>query len=86
MHATREEAEGMQVTATGFVVRAPSFLIAKLGALQHGAGSLQVALPVVVVKRQRGDQRVGGVADLAERDQRVFPPEAARCGGPRRDD
>jgi len=41
----------MQLTAAGFVVRAASFLIAKLGALQHGAGPLQVTLSVVRVKR-----------------------------------
>jgi hypothetical protein len=41
----------MQLTAKGFVVRAARFLIAKLGALQHGAGPLQVAPPVFRVKR-----------------------------------
>ena len=83
---TCEEAEFMQATAAGFVVRAAGLLIAMLGALQDDAGSLQVTLPMVFVKRQRGDQRVGGVADLAERDQRIFPPAVVRFGGPRRDD
>jgi hypothetical protein len=86
MHAAREEAESMKATAAGFGVRAARLLIAKLGPLQDDAGTLQVTLPVVRVKGQRGDQSVGGVADLAERDQRVFPPEAAQFGAPRRDD
>ena len=86
MHVAREESESVEATAARFVVRAARLLIAKLGAFQDDAGTLQVTLPVVWVKRQRGDQRVGGVADLAECDQRVFPPEAARFGGPRKDD
>ena len=39
-----------------------------------------------VIKRKRSDQGVGGVADLAQRDRRVFPPEAARSGGLRIND
>jgi len=86
MHATREEAESVEATAASFVMRAARLLIAKLGAFQDDAGTFQNTLPVVRVKRQRADQCVGGVADLAERDQWVFPPEAARFGGPRTDD
>jgi hypothetical protein len=86
MHAACEEAEGVKATAAGFVVRAARLLIAELGASQDGAGTREVTLTVVRVKRQRGDQCVGGVADLAERDQRIFPPAAARSGRPRRDD
>ena len=86
MHAAREEPESVEATAAGFVVRAARLLIAELGAGQDGTGTVQVAFAVVGVKRQRGDQCVGGVADLAERDQWVFPPEAARFDGPRRDD
>lgn len=86
MHVAREEAEGVEATAAGFVVRAARLLIAKLSALQVGAGPLQVTLAVIGVKRQRGDQGVGGIADLAEGEQWVFPPEAARFGGPGRDD
>ena len=81
-----EEPEGVKATAAGLVVRAARLSIAVLRTLQDGAGTFQVTLPVVGVKRQRSDQCVGGVADLAERDRRVFPPEAARSGGPRRDD
>jgi hypothetical protein len=76
----------MEAAAAGFVVRAARLLIAELGAYQDRAGTLQVALPLVRVKRQRGDQGVGGIADLAQRDGRIFPPEAAQPGGPRRDD
>jgi hypothetical protein len=50
-HATCEEAEGMQLTATGFVVRAARLLIATLGADQDDTGTLQVTLPMVCVKR-----------------------------------
>ena len=82
----REESEGVEAPAAGFVVRAACLPIAMLRAHQDGAGTLQMTLSVVCVKRQRGDQCVGGVADLAERDRRVFPPEAAGSGGPRRDD
>ena len=86
MHAARKESEGVQATTAGFVVRAARLLIAKLGAFQDGAGSFEVTLPVIGVKQQSGDQSVGSIADLAERDQWVFPPEAARSVGPRRDD
>ena len=86
MHSAREESEGVEATAAGFTVRAARLLIAELGAGQDGAGTLQVMRPMVRIKRQRGDQCVGGVADLAQCDQRVFPPEAARSDGPRRDD
>jgi hypothetical protein len=76
----------MEATAASFVVRAACLLIAELGTSQNGAGTLQVTLLVICVKRQRGDEGVGAVADLAECDQWIFPPEAARFGGPRRDD
>jgi hypothetical protein len=86
MHAAREESEGVEATAAGFVVRATRLLIAKLGARQDGTGPLQVTLSVVRVKWQRSDQCIGGVADLAQGERRVFPPLAAQSGGPRRDD
>jgi hypothetical protein len=35
------------------------------------------------IKRQHGDEGVGTVADLAQRDGRIFPPGTARSGGPR---
>ena len=85
-HAAREEAEGVKAPTAGFVVGAARLLIAVLGAHQDGAGPLQVALAVVCVKRQRSDQRIGGIADLAQGDQWIFPPAAARSDGPRRDD
>ena len=82
----REEAEGVEATAAGFEVRATCLLVASLGVLQVSGDALEAAGAGFDIKRQRGDQCVGGIADLAERDQRVFPPEAARSGGPRRDD
>ena len=86
MHAAREEAQGSQSTAAGFGMGAACGLIASLGVLQVSGDVLQVDRAVFDIKRQRSDQGVGGVADLAQRDQRVFPPEAARSDGPRRDD
>jgi len=86
MYAACEEAKGVEVTAAGFVVRAARLVIAALGAPQDDAGTVQVTLPLLGVKRQGGDQCVGGIVDLAQSDQWIFPPEAARFGGPRRDD
>jgi hypothetical protein len=82
----REEAEGMQVATAGFVVGATRLAIAALGAQQDGAHPFQAPLPLVSVKRQRADQCVGGVANLAQRDRPVFPPATARSGGPRTND
>ena len=82
----REEAEGMEATAAGLEMRAARLLVAKLGTHQDRADTLQTPLSVVGVKRQRADQRVGSVADLAQGDRRIFPPAAARSGGPGRDD
>jgi hypothetical protein len=82
----REESEGVKATAASFVVRAARLLIAMLGAFQDGAGPLEVTLAVLGVKRQRSDQGIRCIADLAEGDQWVFPPEAALSGGPGRDD
>ena len=84
-HAAREESKGVQVAAAGFAVRTARLLVAELGTFQQDAGTLQVAFPVIGVKGQRSDQGVGGIADLAQRHQWVFPREAARSGGPRRD-
>lgn len=84
-HAAREESKGVEATAAFFGVRMARLLIAKLGAMQDGAGPLQVTRAVIGVKQPCGNQGVGGIADLAERDQWIFPPEAARFGGPRRD-
>ena len=47
---------------------------------------MQIGGAVFDIKRERSDQGVGGVADLAQRDRPVFPPEAARSGGLRIND
>ena len=86
MHAARKEAQGVQATAAGFAMRATCSLVARLGTLQDEGDTLQVGGAVGDIKRERSDQGVGGVADLAQRDGRIFPPEAARCGGLGRDD
>src|SRR5260370_40399886 len=85
-HAAREEAQGVEATAAGFEMGATCLLVATLGAGQDGGDALEVGSAVFDIKRERTDQCVGGVADLAQRDLRVFPPEAARSGGLRRDD
>jgi hypothetical protein len=51
MHATCEEAEGVQLAAAGFVVRVAGLLIATLSTFQDDAGPLQVTLPMVRLKR-----------------------------------
>jgi len=76
-HAAREESQGVQATAAGFEVGATRLLVASLGAHQDSGDTLQVAAAVFDIKRQRGDQCVGSVADLRERDRRVFPPASA---------
>ena len=86
MHAACEEAQGMQATAAGFDVGATCLLVARLGALEDGRDALEVGGASFLIKRQRSDQRVGAVANLAHRDLRVFPPAAARSGGPRTND
>jgi hypothetical protein len=50
-HVAREESESVEATTAGFVVRATRLPIAVLRADQDGAGTLQVTLPVVCVKR-----------------------------------
>ena len=86
MHAAREEAQGAEATAAGFGVGTARLLVAELEVLQVSGDATQVAGAVVGIKRQRRDQRVGGIADLAQRDLQIFPPEAAGSGGPRKDD
>jgi hypothetical protein len=86
MHSAREEAQGAQAAAAGFEVRTTCGLVAMLGVLQVPGDVAQMNRAVFNIKRQRADQRVGGVADLAQRDLRIFPPAAAGSGGPRKDD
>jgi hypothetical protein len=86
MHTAREEAQGVQAAAAGFVVGATRLTIAELGAQQDGTDSFQATPSLVSVKRQRGDQRVGGVANLAQRDCPVFPPGASPSGELRTND
>ena len=83
MHAAREESEVVELAATGLEMGATRFLVARLGTLKESGDSLQIAFAVFGIKRQRAHQRVGGVADLAQRDGRVFPPAAAPFGVPR---
>ena len=79
----RKEAEGMKFFATGFGVRTACLLIAVLGANQDRADSVQSTFAVVRVKPERADERVGGAADLAHADPRIFSPRAAPFGGRR---
>jgi hypothetical protein len=86
MHAAREEAQASQSAAAGFEMRPACGLVATLGVLQVSGDAAQVDGAVFDIKRQRAHQRVGGGADLGQRDLRIFPPEAAGSGGPRKDD
>jgi hypothetical protein len=71
----------VKATATGFEMGAPCLVVASLGALQEGGNASQVGSTIVDIKRQRENQCVGGIADLAQCDPWVFPPETARSGG-----
>jgi hypothetical protein len=75
----------VEATTAGFEMGATCLLIATLCAGQDDGDALEVGGPVFDIKRERSDQCVGGVADLAQRDLRVFPPEAAGSGGLGRD-
>ena len=86
MHLAREEALGAQVSAAGFGMGETCPLVAGLGVFQVGTNALQINGAGVGIKPQRRDQGVGGVADLAQCDQRIFPPAVARSGAPRKDD
>ncbi len=77
-----EETEGMEFTAAPFEMGTARSFIASLCPGKDRADTFEIVLPTVRVKRQGADQRIGAVADLAERDQRVFPPAAAESGGP----
>ena len=76
----------MELATTPFEMRTARLLIAGLSALENGRQSLEVTFAVVGVKRQRGDQAVGGVADLAQSERWVFPPATAPFGGIRTND
>ena len=64
----------MKVAAASFAMGATCLSVAHLSVLQDGGGALQEGGAGFAIKRKRGDQGVGGIADLAERDQWVFPP------------
>ena len=76
----------MEATSASFEMRPTRLLISRLGALQDGGDTLEVGDACISIKPKRTDECVGGVADLAERDGRIFPPRAARSGGPGTDD
>ena len=81
-HTAREEAQFVELATASFEMRATRGLVAGLGTLEARSRALQVAFAVRGIKPQRAHQRVSGVADLADGDLRVFPPEAARFRGP----
>jgi hypothetical protein len=81
MHAAREEAQCVEASSSGFAMGTTCLLIAFLGTYQDGGDALQVGGAGFDIKRKRSDQSVGGVANLAQRNLRVFPPVAARSGG-----
>ena len=70
----------MKSAAAGFAVGVVGLLIAALCVGEVSADAFQKAAAVVVVKPQGVHQRVGGVADLAQGDGRIFPPAAAPFG------
>ena len=82
MHAAREEAQGVQATAAGAGMATTGLLVARLGASQDGGDAVEVGGAVVDIKQERSHQRVGGIADLAQRERWVFPPAVAGSGEP----
>ena len=76
----------MELATTGFAMTTTRGFITGLGTLKNRSRSLEITLTLVGIKHQRKHQRVGGVADLAQGDGRIFPPEAARFGGPKTGD
>jgi hypothetical protein len=72
----------MELAATAFEVGVTRLFIALLRPHEDGADTFEVALPLVRVKRQGVHESVGAVANLADRQRRVFPPAAAGFGGP----
>ena len=86
MHLACEEALGAQVPAAGFGMGKTCPLVAGLGVFQVGTNALQVSGAGGGIKPQRRDQGVGGVADLTQRDQRIFPPAVVRSDAPGTDD
>lgn len=83
---TCEEAESVELATAGFEMGPARFLVASLCATQDGGDTLQMAFTVFGIKPQRAHQRIGGVADLAQGDQRVFPPAVPRSASPGKDD
>lgn len=78
IHAGSEEPQSVELAAARFGMGATRRFVASLSSTYDFGGALQATVAVFGVKPQRADQRVGGVADLAQRDQRVFPPAVAR--------
>lgn len=70
----------MKSAAAGFTVGVVGLSVAGLGVDEVSADAFQKAGAVVVVKPQGVHQGMGGVADLAQRDGRIFPPAAAPFG------
>lgn len=74
----------MELTAASFYVGATSFVVATLGTLKNGGNAFEIADTKGEVNSQYGDQRIRGVADLAQGDVWVFPPAAVLSDGPRK--
>ena len=80
MYAVQVEIELAQFMAASFGVADAGLLVASLGADELAAGPVEVVLARVQVIRERMDENVRGLVNLADRDEGIFPPEAARFG------
>jgi hypothetical protein len=76
----------MEAPAASSEMGAACLPVARLPSPQDGSDASEVGRTAFEIKGKRRDQRIGGVADLAERDRPVFPPAAARSGVPRTND
>ena len=71
-----------ETSSAGFCVRTTGLSILVLILGQLFGSSFQALIAVTRRQRQRIDQGIRGGPDLAQGDLQVFPPAAARFGGP----
>lgn len=78
------EIEFAEPSAAGLGVADSRLVVAGLSSYQSSAGAFEAAVSGFRVIRKGADENVGGFVNLADRDQGIFPPGAARFGGPGR--
>ena len=79
------DAEGVEFGDAGLGVTEPGGSVAALVIVEVLSQLDVVALACGAAKAETTKHRVGGLADLGNRDLRFFSPAAARFGGQKRD-